>query len=78
MRVRLALVRAGIDKLFDASALDLISRQATPPLQLGNPANQALRHTKAFGEKRVLGDLISTKMIFEKRHEPAFRQRKAS
>ena len=65
---RLSLVGADVNALFDAEAIDLISRQATTPLSVGNIANEALKISmEQFNEKKVIGSAINTKMFFENR-----------
>lgn len=73
---RLKLVGANIEDLFDDEAVDMICSQAETPLSLGNIANEALRISKeSFGEHRVIGAAIKTKMFFETGRDQAFRKR---
>ena len=66
--------------LFDDEAIDLVCRQASTPLQLGNIANEALMvsgprtkaYPDAFANAKVIGAAIRTKMFFENRN-PAFK-----
>jgi type II secretory pathway predicted ATPase ExeA len=70
LRHRLQIVGAKLDDLFDEDALDLICRQATTPLALGNIANEALKVSmESFNNKRVIGSAIKTKMFFENRKD---------
>jgi type II secretory pathway predicted ATPase ExeA len=76
LKHRLSLVGGDIDKLFDKESIDLICRQATTPLQLGNIANEAMRISKAdFGNNKVIGAAIKTQMFFDKREPQAFKKR---
>jgi type II secretory pathway predicted ATPase ExeA len=78
LKHRMAIVGADLDKLFDAEAIDLISRQASTPLALGNITNEALQIShEAFKNKRVIGAAIKTKMFFENSREQAWSRRKA-
>lgn len=73
---RLKLIGKRSADLFDKDALAFISQNAETPLQLGNLANQALRHSmREFDEKKVTGAAIRTKMFFDTPREPAFRKR---
>ncbi|MEO8647853.1 MAG: AAA family ATPase [Acidobacteriota bacterium] len=75
---RLKLIGADIDQLFDEEAIELIASQAVTPLAVGNIANEALKISmEQFGEKRVIGAAIRTKMFFENRPQ-TFKLRKAS
>jgi type II secretory pathway predicted ATPase ExeA len=76
---RLKLVGVKTADIFDADAVEMITRQSTTPLQLGNIANEALRISKRdFKEKKVLGAAIKTKMFFETKQPQAFRKRPVS
>jgi type II secretory pathway predicted ATPase ExeA len=74
---RLHLVGVKATELFDKDAIEMITGQATTPLQLGNIANEALRTSKRdFNNKTVVGAAIKTKMFFENRKDvQAFRKR---
>lgn len=75
---RLTLVGKDLTELFDGEAIDLICRQATTPLQIGNIANEALHVSmREFKEKRVIGAAIKTRMYFENNVQ-GFKLRKAS
>jgi type II secretory pathway predicted ATPase ExeA len=80
LRHRLALVGGDMDKLFDREAIEMICRQATTPLSLGNITNEALKISmESFDNKRVIGAAIKTKMFFENRKEQqAWRARKSA
>ncbi|MBX3267060.1 MAG: AAA family ATPase [Acidobacteria bacterium] len=81
---RLRLVGKRAKDLFDDEAIDLVCRQASTPLQLGNIANEALMvsgprtkaYPDAFANAKVIGAAIRTKMFFENRN-PAFKKRAA-
>lgn len=74
---RLKLVGGDLASLFDQEAVDLICRQATTPLALGNIANEAFKISmESFGNKKVIGAAIKTKMFFENRTQ-SFTLRKA-
>lgn len=74
---RLRIVGGDLEKLFDPEAVDLICRQATTPLALGNISNEALKISmESFGNSRVIGAAIKTKMFFENKQQ-SFSLRKA-
>ncbi len=76
---RLQLAGGNVKQLFDPDAVKLICSQATTPLSLGNIANEAfLISMDEFKNSQVIGAAIRTKMFFESKNEPAFRQRKIS
>lgn len=71
-------ITGGSLELFDKEAVELICRQATTPLQIGNIANEALTISmRDFKNKKVIGSAIKTKMFFENRTQ-GFKLRKAS
>lgn len=73
---RFKLIGLKAENYFDKEAIDYIAQNADTPLQLGNLANKALRISmKDFGEKKVLGAAIRTKMFFDSPKEQGFRKR---
>lgn len=74
---RLQLAGTSSALIFDQDAIDLIVSQSETPLGLGNIANEAMRISmRDFGEPKVIGAAIRTKMHFESRTTaPAFRRR---
>ena len=69
---RLQMVGGDIDALFEKAAIEMIARQASTPLAIGNLANKALAETAKMGEKRVLSRFL------EREREPFTRRRGAA
>jgi type II secretory pathway predicted ATPase ExeA len=76
---RLELVGGDIAKLFDNEALDLICRQSSTPLGLGNLTNEAFLVSMGFNNKKVIGSAIKTKMFFENpKNQQSWSRRKSA
>jgi type II secretory pathway predicted ATPase ExeA len=77
---RLQLVGGDIGKLFDKEALELICRQSTTPLGLGNLTNEAfLTSMRDFNNQKVIGAAIKTKMFFENpKNQQSWSRRKSA
>jgi type II secretory pathway predicted ATPase ExeA len=77
---RLQLVGGDIGKLFDKEAVELICRQSTTPLGLGNLTNEAfLISMRDFNNGKVIGAAIKTKMFFENpKNQQSWSRRKSA
>jgi type II secretory pathway predicted ATPase ExeA len=77
---RLRLVGGDINKLFDKEAVELICRQSSTPLGLGNLTNEAfLISMRDFNNRKVIGAAIKTKMFFENpKNQQSWSRRKSA
>jgi len=57
---RIKLAGGDAERIFDRSAIKLLSKQATTPLAIGNLANAALLKAHTLGERKVLADFLKT------------------